>query len=71
MNLGGTGWNWEELVGFGRNCVELGGNHVEPGGTSRNWKVVGLIWDKLGGSGRNWVEPGESGRNQVEPGVTG
>ena len=49
MNLGGTGWIWEELCGSGSNWVGLGGDLVNLGGT-------GWIWEELGGSGWYWEE---------------
>ena len=36
MDLGGTGWNWEELGGTGRKVGESGRNWVEMSGTGRN-----------------------------------
>ena len=52
MNLGGTGWIWEELGRSGWNWVELGGTGWELGG---NWVNLGgtwWIWEELGESGR-------------------
>ena len=67
MNLGGTGWIWEELGGSGRNWVKLGRTWKELGGTRWNW--VDLV-----GTGRNWVgtgrKLGESWRSGVKLGRT-
>ena len=38
VNLGGTGWIWEELGRSGWNWVELGGTGWEPFG---NWEETG------------------------------
>ena len=46
MDLGGTGWNWEELGGIGRKQGESGRNLVDLGRSG--WELGG-IWVELGG----------------------
>ena len=46
VDLGGTGWNWEELGGIGRKQGESGRNLVDLGRSG--WELGG-IWVELGG----------------------
>ena len=60
VNLGGTGWIFEELGRSWRNWEELGGNRVgtgrKPGESWRNWVDLGGNRVNLGRSGWNWEE---------------
>ena len=57
VNLGETGWIWEELGGSGRNWVGTG---RKPGESGRNWVDLGGNQVNLGGTEWNWVGTGRN-----------